>query len=212
MTKSGDFLRYIIILIIIYCILFVFEMPWIELSSSIVGVILFGYATIRFRAWLIDRRRPIVERLNYFLNQTILTLRANNTPYERFNFPEQLNDWYEISTDNQTLNSFSRLKPLLGWKIKRYNRFCNQIDTMLRELIENTRERGIIKRIQTGAGREYVIEDRYETFSETQRNDLLISRDLIDDIASIEQLRRQLPSKSRKLLNKFQRLRIRWNR
>ncbi len=161
--------------------------------------------------WVKDRRGEAIRSLNDFLDRAILKLEINNTPYEGFKFPEGFNYWYEISASNRVLHKFSKLKPWLGWRTKRYNRFCNQIDTMIRHFRSESREQRIIHSINTPPdGREYVLEDKYEKYSKEQLNILLEKEGLIGDKESIEQLLRKLPNKSTKSLSKFQRLRNKW--
>ena len=208
---KDDFVLDITLYIIILFILFVSNVPWIEIGSFIILIILFIYGTIKFRAWFIDRREEAIRNLSDFLDQVILTLEINSASYEGFKFPEGFNYWYEISADNQTLHKFSKLKPWLGWRTKRYNKFCNQIDTMIRHFRNESREQRIIHSIRTSQdGQEYVLEDRYERYSREQCNILLEGEGLIGDKESIEQLLRKLPNKSTKLLSKFQRLRTKW--
>lgn len=183
-------------------------MPWTEIS--IILSLIFGIPIlIRFYVWIKDRRRQSIRNLSDFLDQAILALRANST-YEGFNFPEGFNYWYQISASNRTLNNFSKLRPLLGWKIKRYNIFCNQIDTMIRHFRDNAGEQGIIERVRNSDGRKYVLDYEYEKYSKKQLNVLLKKRGLIGDKESIEKLLRELPNKSQGLLSKFQKLRTKW--
>lgn len=206
-NSNNDISLDILLYMIILYILFVVNVPWIEIGSFIILIILFIYGTIRFRAWLIDRRKAEIERLDDFLDQVILTLSYNIT-YQGFRIPEGFNHWYEISGSNRTWNNFSRLKPWLGWRTKRYNRFCNQIDEMIGNFGDKTRNKGIIHNIHT-PNREYVLEEEYENYSREQLDELLEDEGLIGDKIAIEQLLRELANKSQRLLNKFQRLRTR---
>lgn len=187
-----------------------FKMPWIEIS--IVLSIIFGIpALIKFYVWLKDRQRQSIRNLDYFLDQAILTLRSNVT-YEGFRLPEGFNYWHGISANDRTVSDFSRLKPWLGWKIKRYRIFCDQIDAMIRHFRDRAIEHGIIHSIHTSDGQEYVLTDEYEEYSEGQLSELLENEGLIRDKELIEKTLRRLANKSPKLLNKFEKLRTKWRR
>jgi len=176
---------------------------------TIIGLLVFGILSsiiVLIYGWKTKPNR-INRNLSYFIDQTISTLRSNIT-YEEFRFSDGFNSWFSISTNDGTLNDFSRLKPWLGWKIKRYNKFCNQIDTMVRNLREKAREQEIVHSIHTPDGQEYVLKDEYERYSKEQIDVLLENRGLYRDKELIEQSLKKLSNKSTKLLPKFQSLRL----
>ena len=155
-------------------------------------------------------RRVILELIKTFINPTINKLKIDSKPCE-FEFPGILDYPFGVSSEDE-FKRFSKTKWIMGWRIRRYNKFCSQITRKILELTKKTKELGIIEYVTDRDGYHPTLSRKYEDWAKEEIDGLLEEYELGNYKKEINELLEELSNKSKNLYKKLEKLKDKWIR
>jgi hypothetical protein len=180
-------------------------LPYVPIIALIVVIIFYVIDKIHRRNDNI--KAVIIELIKIFVNPAKDKLKIDSILH-KFQFPEILN--YPFGLSNY--DKFSKTKRIMGWRVKRYNKFCSQITKEVLELAMKTKEIGIIKYATDNGGYHPIITEKYEDLTKEEIESLLEKYKLNNYRNEINELLKELPEKSKKLCGKLEKLKNKWIR
>jgi len=192
-------------------------LPYVPIVAVIVAII--GIVLNHLHRKSDKIRRIIIDLIKIFINPTIDKLKIDSKPSE-FEFPDSLNYFFGISGGNG-FKRFSKTKRIMGWRIRKYNEYCDIINDKIIELGNRAKEQGLvehrayIERIVTTKGKDgdlLGLTEEYEDLNDEEIEVLLEEHKLDSYKQEINELLKELPEKSKKLCKRLEKLRTKWIR
>ena len=154
-----------------------------------------------------EREKPIIkEIIENSIDKNIDKLQAFSE-YNNLIFPYSLKYRFFIYVDDEIFRRFSKRKRVMGWRLRRFNKFCNNLTRKIKNLENKSKEQKLIDKSKPELGHGWAISNNHTDIDE---KDLLQKYGLLEDKEEIGENYKKLQHKSKKMVKKLSKIKDKW--
>ena len=204
---SNSLFSELLAFIIILYILFVPVPDILKIIGIIIAAVIAYFTILKYLAGKREREKLIIKKIiEKSINPNIGKIREH-TKIQEFKFPESLHDRFFIYVDDEIFHRFSKRRRVMGWRLRRFDKICNNLTERIKNLENKAQGQELIKKGKTELGRRWVLNDKHKN---SDKKELLQKYGLLSGKEIIGKFYKKLRYKSKKVLKKLENLKDKW--
>ena len=179
-------------------------LTFILIITTAIGVII--YYKI-FKVTKKEAEKPIIKKIIENTVDKNIDRLQGFYEYNSLTFPYSLKYRFFIYVDDEIFRRFSKRKRVMGWRIRRFNKFCNNLTRKIKNLENKAKEQKLIDKSKPELGHGWAISNNHTDIDE---KDLLQKYGLLEDKEEIGENYKKLQHKSKKMVKKLSKIKDKW--